>query len=329
MTKLPLSQILLHYCKERLKLLLALLVFAAIFAAVFYLYALPLEAVLYAALLSLAAAFFFLCADFYFYHRRARTVRELWNQIGAGSIHIPESAPFLDRSYCELLSHLLSERRAEEDLDAARLRELLDYCALWTHQIKTPLAALRLMLPVESPARLELLRVEHYAEAMLGYLRLPSISSDLVLTRCPLDPILSGVFKKFAPFFIAQKLRLDFTPTSLTVLTDEKWLALVLEQLISNAVKYTHTGSVSVWAEGEQLHIRDTGAGIAPEDLPRVFERGFTGSNGRLQKRATGIGLFLVRRTLGRLQNGITLHSTPGEGTEVVIDLSRDALLPD
>lgn len=329
MDNLSLPRILLHYCRERVKLLLGIVVLAAIFSCVFYLYNLPLDAVLYAALLSLAAAFLFLCADFYFYYRRARTVYTLWNQIDTGNIRPPESTKFIDAAYCELVAHLLREKQEAQDADTAQMHELLDYCALWTHQIKTPIAALRLMLPEDTAARLELFKVERYAEAMLTYLRLPSISSDLALSRCDLDKMIRETVKKFAPFFIAKQLRLNFTPTGLTVLTDEKWLALALEQLISNAVKYTDEGEIAIWAEGETLHIRDTGVGIASADLPRVFERGFTGANGRLDKRATGIGLFLVKCILSRLQNDITLTSTPGEGTEVTLDLSRDELLPD
>lgn len=118
-----------------------------------------------------------------------------------------------------------------------------------------------------------------------------------------------------------------YAPLNVSVITDEKWLLFVIEQVLSNALKYTRSGSVSITLEAPKtLCIRDTGIGIAPEDLPRVFEKGYTGSNGRTDKRATGIGLYLCRRILAKLGHSITIASTPGMGTTVRIGLEQDAL---
>ena len=111
------------------------------------------------------------------------------------------------------------------------------------------------------------------------------------------------------------------------MLTDEKWLAFVFEQLLSNALKYTPSGGrIRVYGDGDTLVIADTGIGIQPEDLPRVFENGFTGFNGREDKKSTGIGLYLCRQVLDRLNHNISIASRPGEGTLVRLDLSRQRL---
>ena len=124
--------------------------------------------------------------------------------------------------------------------------------------------------------------------------------------------------------FILKRIRLDFTETGRTVLTDEKWLVFVLEQILSNALKYTPAGgTVRIYGDGETLVIADTGIGIREEDLPRVFEKGFTGYNGRTGQKSTGIGLYLCRRVTEKLGHGLTIVSRPGQGTIVRLDLSR------
>ena len=229
----------------------------------------------------------------------------------------------------ETLRHAASER---ETANTARHREMVDYYTAWVHQIKTPIAAMRLLLQDadtdEQRALLEQVQsVEQYVEMVLGYLRLESPSSDYVIRNYLLDDIVRQAVRKFASQFIRRKLRLEYTPLNVSVITDEKWLLFVIEQVLSNALKYTRSGSVSITLEAPKtLCIRDTGIGIAPEDLPRVFEKGYTGSNGRTDKRATGIGLYLCRRILAKLGHSITIVSTPGVGTTVRIGLEQDAL---
>ena len=111
------------------------------------------------------------------------------------------------------------------------------------------------------------------------------------------------------------------------MITDDKWFCFVIEQLLSNALKYTRAGTISIFfSQPKVLCLKDTGIGIAPQDLPRIFEKGYTGSNGRTDKRATGIGLYLCRRILAKLGHSITIVSTPGVGTTVRIGLEQDAL---
>ena len=209
---------------------------------------------------------------------------------------------------------------------------MMDYYTLWAHQIKTPIASMRLRLQEDETPQARVLlsdlgRIERYVSMVLTYLRLEGSSTDYVIRETDLDSVLRPVFKQFAGEFISRKLKLDYTPVSKRVLTDEKWLSFVIEQLLSNALKYTPAGSVSVYLEEPAvLCVRDTGIGIAPEDLPRVFERSYTGLTGRADKRASGLGLSLCKQVCDRLGHGLSIESAPDRGTTVRVDLGARKL---
>ena len=206
------------------------------------------------------------------------------------------------------------------------MSDMRDYYTLWAHQIKTPIAAMHLLVDEDGEAARELFKIEQYVDMLLSYIRLESDVNDLVLRPCDLDGILRAAARKYARFFIHQGLRLEIQPTGRQVLTDEKWFGFCVEQLLSNAVKYTPKGSISMYVENDHLVIADTGIGIAPEDLPRVFERGYTGYNGRTDRKSTGIGLYLTRRVLTMLGHQIHIDARPGGGTRVHISLKRPEL---
>ena len=156
----------------------------------------------------------------------------------------------------------------------------------------------------------------------LHYSRLDSDTTDFVIRKTSLDEIVREAVRKYAKLFIRKKIRLDYQPLNIEVLTDEKWLEFVVEQILSNAVKYTPKGTVSIYMENEDtLIIEDTGIGIRAEDLPRVCERGYTGYNGHSDKRSTGIGLYLCRRVLEQMSHSIEIESEMGKGTRVKIGL--------
>ena len=173
----------------------------------------------------------------------------------------------------------------------------------------------------------ELFRVEQYVEMALNWMRLGSDSKDFLFREYALDGIIRQAIRKYAPQFIRRRIRLVYEPAEGKVLTDEKWLLFIIEQLLSNAVKYTQQGSVSIRVVPEKvLEIEDTGIGIAPEDVPRIFEKGFTGYNGRADKKSTGLGLYLCRLTAEKLSHKISVESQVGVGTKVSIDLHSDTL---
>ena len=176
----------------------------------------------------------------------------------------------------------------------------------------------------------ELFRIEEYVGMALQYQRLNSNSNDYILKQISLDTVIREVIHKYARIMIRRKIRLHYEKTNASVISDEKWLAFVLEQLLSNAVKYTPGGEIAIEVQEEPqqiwLKIRDTGIGIRSEDIPRVFEKGYTGFNGHEDKRSTGIGLYLCRDALQKLGHTIRIQSEIGEGTVVTVGFYKDTI---
>ena len=314
------------YLSRHWKLLLLLAGSLGICSAVFYLYGLPLESVGYAFVLCFALGLALFAAGYVQFLRRHREMERLLVQVRETVLPLPPPKGLLEEDYQALCQALASERAALALEDRNRLQDMTDYYTLWAHQIKTPIAAMRLLLQEEPKPELEgeLIKIEQYVEMVLGYLRLGSDSTDYVFRDCVLDNLIRQSIRKFARLFILKKISLDFQETGKTVLTDEKWLAFVIEQLLSNALKYTPEGGyIRIFGDGETLVIADSGIGIQPEDLPRVFEKGFTGFNGREDKKSTGIGLYLCSQVMDRLNHGLSIVSRPGQGTLVRLDLSR------
>ena len=210
-----------------------------------------------------------------------------------------------------------------------RYSDMMEYYTAWTHQMKTPIAAMRLHLQAaDTPENHMLLedlqRIEQYVEMVLCYLRLDSDSTDYLFVQCDLDSIVRQAVRRFSAQFIHRKIRLEYEPLDCQVLTDEKWLLFVIEQVLSNALKYTRAGSITIELEAPKtLVIRDTGIGVAPEDLPRIFEKGYTGYNGRGDQKASGLGLYLCRTICKRLGHTITASSVPDHGTAIRITLEQ------
>ena len=320
------------YIKSRRGVLLFFALAAVLLGVSFALFHLPLRAVAYPCTLTLLLGLAALALDFRRVYKLHRELSQLETTAAEliGVLPVSESIPETD--YQAIVQSLCRQSADAAAKAASDRADMLEYYTLWAHQIKTPIAAMRLLLQDadtdEQRALLEQVQsVEQYVEMVLGYLRLESPSSDYVIRNYALDDIVRQVVRKYASQFIRRKLRLEYTPLNVSVITDEKWLLFVIEQVLSNALKYTRSGSVSITLEAPKtLCIRDTGIGIAPEDLPRVFEKGFTGCNGRTDKRATGIGLYLCRRILEKLGHTIAITSTVGEGTTVRIGLQQDAL---
>ena len=319
--------------QHRLAILLFILSWGLL-AAGFALYGLPLAAVAYPALLSLLLCLAAAVWDYTRTLRRHRKLSELQTAANAQLMDLPEPASIGEGDCMAAIAALRRAASERETADAARYREMVDYYTAWVHQIKTPIAAMRLTLqPDDTPnaRRLmsQLLRIEQYVDMVLMYLRLDEGTSDYVIRACDLDGIIRQSLRKFAGEFIDRRLTLHYEPLHLSVVTDEKWLGFVVEQVLSNALKYTASGSVTIAMDGDDLCIRDTGMGIAPEDLPRIFDRGFTGLNGRRDTRASGIGLYLCRRICRSLGHTIRASSVPNQGTEIRISLGQKKTLPE
>ena len=321
-----------RYFRQHLSTALLFLGFVGIFSVIFRLYDLETEAVWYASGLCFLYAAVVLSVHFFFYWKKHLEHIRILKNIPLLVDELPEPKTLAEDDLQDMIRKLrcildasITERQTER-------RESIDYYTTWVHQIKTPIATMKMILECEDTDEhrellAELFRIEQYVEMVLSYLRLGSESSDYVFREYDLDTIIRQAIHKYAPQFIRRRIRLEYTPMKIRVLTDEKWLLFIIEQVMSNSIKYTQQGSVTITVTPDKvLKIADTGIGIASEDLPRIFEKGFTGYNGRSDKKSTGLGLYLCKTAADRLSHKISAESVPGAGTVISIDLNTRKL---
>lgn len=314
------------YLKQRRLAVLAFLLSYIAFYVSFYLYHLPLIAVVYPGIICFVIAAAFFVADYLKVRARHNRLEEMKKLSAELMKDFPAADTVEDEDYRDIIEMLCREQQLLKEDTCRRFSDMTDYYTVWAHQIKTPISAMRLKLQGEDSATArklsaDLNRIEQYVEMVLAFLRLDSDTTDYVFREHELDGIIRQSVKKFSGEFIGRKLSLSYEPVSVSVLTDEKWLCFVLEQILSNALKYTQSGGITIGMEGERrLFVRDTGMGIAPEDLPRIFEKGFTGFNGREDKKASGLGLYLCKRVCANMGIGISAESGPDEGTSIYLD---------
>ena len=301
---------------------------------VFILYDLPLEPFLYGGVLGLIA-FLIYSALVYFRKRKKAKGREELYKRAAASYHdlisreIMENPDFADRDY-ERIIRILDQRIMELEGEFENSKaDMEDYYSTWVHQIKTPIAVMRMLLAEDTKENrtlgMELFRIEQYVEMALVYIRLEAHDNDLVIKEYDLDELVRTSVRKFAMQFIGRKLTMDFKPTGKKLVTDRKWFGTIMDQILSNAVKYTMTGGVRIYMRDERtLCIQDTGIGIAKEDIPRVFEKGYTGQNGRSDEKSSGLGLYLCKKAAEKVNIGLALESEPQQGTTFLLTLNQE-----
>lgn len=311
----------------------ALIVFAAtvlINTAVFLLYGILAEPLIYAMILSMAVLLVLMAVSYTREKRyRAERLRALSGILTEWQ-DLPEAHSLAEEDYREMIAALGTQmNRMAAEAEAGR-QDMLDYYTAWVHQIKTPIAVMRLKLAEDTPEHralsLELSRIERYAEMALQYIRIGSGTNDLVIREYALDTLVRDAVRKLAPQFVEKRLRLDYEKAEGMIVTDQKWFGVILEQLLSNAVKYTPSGTVTIRYSDGLLSVTDTGVGIAPEDLPRIFEKGYTGNNGRLDQRASGLGLYLARKAADLLAIPLRAESVQGQGSTFTLDLRQKAV---
>ena len=235
----------------------------------------------------------------------------------------------LERALAEKLEAREMELYQQRSDSERKLTDLLDYYTLWVHQVKTPIAASQLLVAEVADRQLkqqleqEIFKIDSYTNLVLQYLRLESFHDDLVLKQVQIEDLVKEIIRKYALFFIQKGLNVNLHDLDKEIVTDKKWLLVVIEQIISNSLKYTKEGGLEIYMEGQELCIKDTGIGIKNSDVIRVFERGFSGYNGRLTQQSSGLGLYLSKKISEELGHQIRIESEVGKGTIVRIQFAQ------
>lgn len=319
------------YLKTKRNIIAFFIIAIIIFVTTFALYHIPVKAVLYPAILCVVMGVGFLLFSFFRVKRQHDILESLKDRTAEMIGNLPVSNSICEDDYRELLE--LIRQESIDNAQAARFEfdDMVDYYTVWAHQIKTPISSMKLTLQNEDSdlsrrLSIDLFRTQQYVDMVLAFLRLGSTSSDYVFREHSLDEMIKSSVKKFAPEFIERHLTLCYEEVEKTIVTDEKWFEFLIEQLLSNALKYTKEGSITIALDGDNLTISDTGIGISETDLPRVFDKGYTGFNGRTEKGASGLGLYLSKRIATNLGLDIKVESTVGVGTKVILDLTQKKL---
>lgn len=308
--------------------------------------------VVYAAVLDAILLLITVLVGFFRYSSKVKALSNALERPVEEQAQLPEATDDVEILYQRLLENQSIARSESESSAAIRQSQMRDYYSMWVHQIKTPISAMKLLLEAEreelgllicdeeQQASLkelsdnvasfedELFRIEEYVSMALQYQRVSSTENDFVLEKVSVDGVIRDTIKKYAKIMIRRHIGINYSGTGQEVYTDGKWLAFILEQILSNAIKYTPQGVVTIETAEEKdrffITIKDTGIGIKAEDLPRVFEKGYTGYNGHADKKATGIGLYLCRQMADRLGHTIRMESEIGKGTKVWIGFDLD-----
>lgn len=306
--------------------------------------------VVYAAVLDAMIIIITVLAGFLGYSSKVKALSNALERPVEEQAQLPEATDDVEMLYHRLLENQSIARNESESSAAIRQSQMRDYYSMWVHQIKTPISAMKLLLEAEreelgqlmcddeqSQCLLsdnmdsfedELFRIEEYVSMALQYQRVSSTENDFVLEKVSVDGVIRDTIKKYAKIMIRRHIGINYSGTGQEVYTDGKWLAFMLEQILSNAIKYTPQGVVTIETAEEKdwffIAIKDTGIGIKAEDLPRVFEKGYTGYNGHADKKATGIGLYLCRQMADKLGHTIRMESEIGKGTKVWIGFDLD-----
>ena len=341
-----------NFIKQNYIWILMIITMSCIHLLYMYLVGARKQDVVYAAVLDAILLLITVLVGFFRYRSKVKALSNALKRPVEEQAQLPEATDDVEILYHRLLENQSIARSESESSAAVRQSRMRDYYSMWVHQIKTPISAMKLLLEAEREelgmlmcdeepqATLtelsdnldsfedELFRIEEYVSMALQYQRVSSTENDFVLEKISLDGVIRDTIKKYAKIMIRRHIGINYSGTKKQVYTDEKWLAFILEQILSNAIKYTQQGFVTIETAEEKdrffITIKDTGIGIKAEDLPRVFEKGYTGYNGHADKKATGIGLYLCRQMADKLGHTIRMESELGKGTKVWIGFDLD-----
>ena len=318
------------YLASNRKTIILNLVLFVLLIIMFWLFDLPFKVILFIALMWGFILAVLGVLDYLEFSKRMTILRELVEENIPSTDFLPRNS--IEEEYVRVLLDQYSSKRTLVETDAEKFEDMVDYFTAWAHQIKTPIAAMSLitedMEDDDDRARIrsELTHIEDYVEMVLNFLRLGSESNDLVIEQVDLNDVIKEVIRRFSVQFIGKGIGMDYEAKPCVVTTDRKWIRFILGQIMSNALKYSNNGSITIRAEGNLLTIEDQGIGISEADLPRIFEKGYTGYTGRKFEKSTGIGLYLCKKACDMIGVGITIESKTGVGTKVFLTFAEEAV---
>lgn len=350
MAKIQNKPHLTNFIKQNYIWILMIVTMSCIHLLYMYLIGARKQDLVYAAVLDAILLLITVLVGFFRYSSKVKALSNALKRPVEEQAQLPEATDDVEMLYHRLLENQSIARSESESSAAIRQSQMRDYYSMWVHQIKTPISAMKLLLEVEREElgqlicddeqsqyllsdnmdsfEDELFRIEEYVSMALQYQRVSSTENDFVLEKVSVDGVIRDTIKKYAKIMIRRHIGINYSGTGQEVYTDGKWLAFMLEQILSNAIKYTPQGVVTIETAEEKdrffITIKDTGIGIKAEDLPRVFEKGYTGYNGHADKKATGIGLYLCRQMADKLGHTIRMESEIGKGTKVWIGFDLD-----
>lgn len=339
-----------NFIKQNYIWILMIVTMSCIHLLYMYLIGARKQDLVYAVVLDAILLLITVLVGFFRYSSKVKALSNALKRPVEEQAQLPEAIDDVEMLYQRLLENQSIARSEAESSAAIRQSQMRDYYSMWVHQIKTPISAMKLLLEVEREElgqlicddeqsqyllsdnmdsfEDELFRIEEYVSMALQYQRVSSTENDFVLEKVSVDGVIRDTIKKYAKIMIRRHIGINYSGTGQEVYTDGKWLAFMLEQILSNAIKYTPQGVVTIETAEEKdrffITIKDTGIGIKAEDLPRVFEKGYTGYNGHADKKATGIGLYLCRQMADKLGHTIRMESEIGKGTKVWIGFDLD-----
>lgn len=270
------------------------------------------------------------------YHKRKMFYKGIFNTLdGLDKKYLIsemiENADFLDGKVLKEILKETSKSMTEHVNEFKFLTEdYKEYIELWIHEIKLPIATSKMIIEnnkteVTKSINEEIDKIEDYTEQALFYARSNTVEKDYIIKKTNLQKIVNSVIMKNKNEFIQGKIQLNIHDINLEVETDSKWIIFILNQIIHNSIKYQKNGEslqIEIFAKKQKdnsvLYIKDNGIGIKKAEIKRVFEKGFTGSNGRLlNKKSTGIGLYLCKKLCDKLGLAIELNSAENVGTQI------------
>lgn len=212
--------------------------------------------------------------------------------------------------------------------------EIESYFLLWVHQIKTPITASKLLLERKDENNKEevlqeIIQIDNYTNLALNYLKIMNESTDMSFKEIELDTIIQNIIKRYAMIFIHNKTKLHYEKIDSNVLTDPKWSTVMIEQILNNSLKYAKGNDIYIYFDQRtnELVIHDTGIGISESDLPKIFDKGYSGFNGMLDEKSSGVGLYIVRKISRRLNQKVTVDSKLNEYTIFKIKFKQSTTL--